>query len=64
MDKHFTARENLQILLEVEWMKYKKAVANNKSFEEVKIIYLRIKKLQSQISEITEEIHRQLKIGD
>ena len=64
MEKHFTARENLQTLLEAEWVRYRQAIKDNKPFDEAKTIYLRIKELQGQIIEITDEIHNRLNIGD
>ena len=64
MERHFIERENLQALLEAEWKNYRQAIKDDKPFEEVKIIFLRIKELQTKITEITEAIHQRLKMGD
>jgi len=64
MEKYLPELENLQALIESEWARYRQAIAENKPFEEVKIIYLRIKELKTQIIELTYEIRDQLNLGD
>ena len=64
MERKFVHRENLQALLEAEWKKYKHAITHDKTFDEAKIIYLRIKDLTKKMDELTDEIHNQVNKGD
>ena len=60
MEKLLSDRENLQDLINLEWQKYNQAINDNKPFEEVKIIYLNIKELETQIKVVTYKIQQKL----
>jgi hypothetical protein len=64
MEKLLTDRENLQVELELEWTKFRQAIKDNKTFEELKIMYLHIKELQSQITDITNKVREKLNLRD
>ena len=63
METLFAERERLQNLIQLEWKKYKQAIADGKPFEEAKVVHKHIKELNTQIAEITAQIHEKLKIG-
>jgi hypothetical protein len=60
MKKYMPELENLQALTESEWVRYRQAIVENKPFEEAKVIYLHIKELKTQITELTNKIRDQL----
>jgi hypothetical protein len=64
MEKLLTDRENLQVELELEWTKFRQAIKDNKTFEELKIMYLHIKELQSQITDITNKVREKLNLHE
>lgn len=64
METIFAERETLHDMIQSEWEKYMQAMADGKLFDEVKVIFKRIKELNTQIAEITAKIHEKLKIGN
>jgi len=48
MEKTLSDLDKLELLINSQWTMYKQAIKDNKSFEEVKSIYLKIKDLQKQ----------------
>ena len=60
MKRLINERDSIQSLLDEEWAKFKNAIDKGAPFEEAKIIYLRIKELQSQLTSLTEKIPSKL----
>ena len=52
MEKSLTELDKLQTLIHKEWIKYRQAVAENKSLKDVKIIYVHIKEIQKEIDKL------------
>ena len=48
MQKTLSELDKLQTLITSRWADYKQAIRDNKNFEEVKTIYMQIKKLEKQ----------------
>lgn len=64
MGEYIHQRGNLQFLLDEQWKNYRKAIKDDKPFKETKIIYLRIKKLKTELTEVSNKIREQLNLGD
>lgn len=60
MEKTLSQLENLQNLINSEKEKYKQAIKNNKKFEEVKVIYLKIKELEQRADELMQQANAKL----
>ena len=56
MEESLSHLDTLQILIHEEYTKYRQAIADDKQFAYVKVIYSRIKELQKQIDELTNSI--------
>jgi len=52
--------EKIRAITEAEWVKYRNAIRENRPFEEIKIIYMHIKELQSQINKLTDDVQQKL----
>jgi len=52
--------EKIRAMTEAEWVKYRNAIRENRPFEEIKIIYMHIKELQSQINKLTDDVQQKL----
>ena len=48
MQKTLSDLDKLQSLITARWADYKQAIRDNKSFEEVKTIYMQLKELEKQ----------------
>lgn len=64
MENYLAEREKLQDLLNKEWENYTEAIRADKSFNEVKGIFMRIKELKMQIADVTNKICEQLSFHD
>lgn len=64
MEEYIDKRGNLQDLLNEEWKNYRKAIKDDKPFNETKIIYLRIKELETELVKVTNKMREQLNLGD
>ena len=58
MEKTLYEIEKLQITIASECRKYKKAIINNKPFEEVKVIYLHIKELRKEVDALMQRANK------
>ena len=52
--------DSLQNLINSEKESYKQAIKNNQKLEEVKVIYLKIKKLENMSDEMMQQAHSKL----
>ncbi len=55
MEKSLSELDNIQELINIETDKYKQAIRDNRQFEEVKVIYLKIKTLQTMATALLDK---------
>lgn len=56
MEKNQQRIQDLNSLIQMEKEIYAKAIKNNRGFEDVKLLYLKIKKLEQEADEMTQQI--------
>jgi hypothetical protein len=60
MQKTIFKLDQLQSLINLEKEKYKQAIKTDQKFEEVKLIYLKIKDLENKADNLMKEAHSKL----
>ena len=60
MQKTITRLDQLQSLINLEKERYKQAIKTDQKFEEVKLIYLKIKDLEQKADELMQLAHNEL----
>ncbi|HYK45108.1 MAG TPA: hypothetical protein VEV83_08065 [Parafilimonas sp.] len=55
MQKTLSDLDKLQAFITLRWADYKQAIKDNKSFEEVKTIYMQIRELEKQADELMQK---------
>ena len=58
MQKTLSDLDKLQILITSRWGDYKQAIRDNKSFDEVKTIYMQIKELEKQADALMQKANK------
>jgi len=60
MQKTITRLDQLQSLINLEKERYKQAIKTDQKFEEVKLIYLKIKDLEQKADDLMQQAHSKL----